>query len=498
MQKTWPDASNWQRPVPCPRGAFGSREKSSVRSFGYACTTHSPNYLCFSIILAHASSPRPRRTTWTAFTGDSWGRESEWLDNKGSSPLYAKYGEQPISKLNWRSRLLLFGHVMYSDCRKRHQQERAWHRTSTHRRRNDGDVHAPRCQVCYTVILLSLTVDTYRLAWICSIWQQWQTIVNNGNWLAEFANQSWLLISAPPPPSRLPTTCSTVVSRVVWSHFIDTLIDIFLFLFFTILTLSHSLHCFGDLLFWRIMMSSCCGIVLCLLIVLFAFLVSHSRSFLLSVPDEYTTYRYSIVTSCDLDGTGASLRFAVRWGYLYMFAGTCWHDLPIFNSIWGPCWRKLRKHISPLAFESPLKFLDPPAVDMGPVQSSLTLVCYCFGLVQVDSKKNEVSCDPEQLKPCPEDRETLGRATWSFLHTMTAYYPDKPSDRKQREARQFMRLFSHFYPCDDCAEHLQVWWGAQKLSTFEVCLLETFVLLVEENSARCALKGQYSLLQSTK
>ncbi|KAI1810804.1 FAD dependent sulfhydryl oxidase [Poronia punctata] len=59
------------------------------------------------------------------------------------------------------------------------------------------------------------------------------------------------------------------------------------------------------------------------------------------------------------------------------------------------------------------------------------------------------------VNDCPADVETLGRSTWTLLHSIAATYPASPSQKQQSELKSFMGLFSRLYPCWVCAEDFQ-------------------------------------------
>lgn len=67
----------------------------------------------------------------------------------------------------------------------------------------------------------------------------------------------------------------------------------------------------------------------------------------------------------------------------------------------------------------------------------------------------------EMPSDCPPDVETLGRGTWTFLHTLSASYPPTASTQQQSEMKQFIHLFSKLYPCWHCAEDFQAWMGTK-------------------------------------
>lgn len=49
------------------------------------------------------------------------------------------------------------------------------------------------------------------------------------------------------------------------------------------------------------------------------------------------------------------------------------------------------------------------------------------------------------------DADTLGQATWTFLHTLAATHPSKPTKAEQARLTRFIEDFSHIYPCAPCA-----------------------------------------------
>jgi mitochondrial FAD-linked sulfhydryl oxidase len=58
-------------------------------------------------------------------------------------------------------------------------------------------------------------------------------------------------------------------------------------------------------------------------------------------------------------------------------------------------------------------------------------------------------------RQCPPHLEELGRSTWTFLHTLSVYYPDNPTSVQKADMSIFLSLFSKFYPCTNCSEHLR-------------------------------------------
>ncbi|KAI9448768.1 ERV/ALR sulfhydryl oxidase domain-containing protein [Lactarius psammicola] len=55
---------------------------------------------------------------------------------------------------------------------------------------------------------------------------------------------------------------------------------------------------------------------------------------------------------------------------------------------------------------------------------------------------------------CPPDSEALGHATWTFLHTTAAYYPEKPSPAHRAHMLQLLHALPTLYPCGHCANDL--------------------------------------------
>lgn len=56
---------------------------------------------------------------------------------------------------------------------------------------------------------------------------------------------------------------------------------------------------------------------------------------------------------------------------------------------------------------------------------------------------------------CPPESGEIGRSTWTFLHSMAAYYPEQPTQEQQFLMRCMLMGLSQFYPCEICSEHLR-------------------------------------------
>ncbi|VDM57193.1 unnamed protein product [Angiostrongylus costaricensis] len=70
-------------------------------------------------------------------------------------------------------------------------------------------------------------------------------------------------------------------------------------------------------------------------------------------------------------------------------------------------------------------------------------------------KGTEESSTSHEFKNCPVDKDELGRSTWNLLHTVSVYYPEKPTEVEKQTASTFMESLAKLYPCDFCAKDLR-------------------------------------------
>jgi FAD-linked sulfhydryl oxidase len=102
-----------------------------------------------------------------------------------------------------------------------------------------------------------------------------------------------------------------------------------------------------------------------------------------------------------------------------------------------------------LASRTTLTFCQSPAVCIEAVCQALE------DPAQPERNASAERSEYDQMKRlCPPDRDDIGRAMWTVLHSIAAYYPQNATEDQERKARDFVFALPELYPCKDCARHL--------------------------------------------
>ncbi|CAM8935312.1 unnamed protein product [Rhodiola kirilowii] len=89
---------------------------------------------------------------------------------------------------------------------------------------------------------------------------------------------------------------------------------------------------------------------------------------------------------------------------------------------------------------------DSPVVTKGKPEFSVSLATKEFPANETVIQKQSAG---------PVNKEELGRATWTLLHTLAAQYPDNPTRQQKKDVKELMAILSRIYPCKECADHFK-------------------------------------------
>ncbi|GLB41878.1 putative glycosyl hydrolase 47 family protein [Lyophyllum shimeji] len=88
----------------------------------------------------------------------------------------------------------------------------------------------------------------------------------------------------------------------------------------------------------------------------------------------------------------------------------------------------------------------------GQRSTAAMMAALASGTAQSPAQAASAARADEPPPNCPPDVEQLGRATWTFLHTTAAYYPEKPTSTQRANMLMLLRALPVLYPCTNCAE----------------------------------------------
>ncbi|PIL33208.1 hypothetical protein GSI_04658 [Ganoderma sinense ZZ0214-1] len=104
-------------------------------------------------------------------------------------------------------------------------------------------------------------------------------------------------------------------------------------------------------------------------------------------------------------------------------------------------------------WKPPKQAPSPNTSPASSTQQKTTAMMAAFASGTGFSRRQEPD-EPVRPADCPPDVEELGRATWTFLHTTAAYFPEKPTQAQRVNMLSLLRALPVLYPCSSCAQHL--------------------------------------------